>query len=537
MLHYPKSETFTNPIISGFYPDPSICRVGDDYYLVNSSFEYFPAIPIWHSKDLVNWQQIGHAIDRPEQGLKIDEVAVSGGVQACTIRHHEGVFYITSTCVGREWPRLDYNFIVTATDPAGPWSDVHYLTDAPGIDSSLFFDEDGTAYFMANRQVSGAEYLADAEIWVQELDLETLTLIGEKHALWQGCGGIYPEGPHLYKRNGYYYLLIAEGGTGHWHTITMARSEHIFGPYIGSPRNPLLSHKHLDMRYPIQNVGHGDLVETQNGEWYLVCLGSRPKGAILDPRVVNYSTGGYSSMLGRETFLVPVTWPDDYSPLISPWTGKVELEYPLPNLPTTKFIPEAACDHFDAPQLSQKWNTIRHPQSTLMSLQDRPGWLRLYCGTDLTTDAATPSFVGQRQTSWHFSATTKIATHLAMNTCAGMTVYHTFAAHFAFQIEETQIGRQLVVKQVAKSTAEQTLATVAVTNSEIWLKIWGEEQTYAFAYSIDGITWQQMDCSLEGYPLASYANDTHTGAYIGLFASGEDQASYADFDYFEYVNN
>lgn len=193
MNYYDEQKTFSNPILPGFYPDPSICRVGDDYYLVNSSFEYFPAIPIWHSKDLIHWEQIGNAIDRKEQGLRLDDVAVSGGIQACTIRYHEGVYYITSTCVEREWPRLDYNFIITATDPAGPWSEVHYLQDAPGIDSSLFFDTDGKAYFHANRTRKNATHNGDSEIWVQEIDLETFELVGERHGLWHGTGGNFPE--------------------------------------------------------------------------------------------------------------------------------------------------------------------------------------------------------------------------------------------------------------------------------------------------------------------------------------------------------
>ncbi len=257
---------FHNPIISGFYPDPSICRVGDDYYLVNSSFEYFPAIPVWHSRDLVHWELISHAIDRVEQGLKLDAVSPSGGVQAPTIRYHQGVFYITSTCVGKAWPRLDYHFIVFATDPHGPWSAVHYIQNAPGIDCSLFFDEDGQCYFLANREKLLAKQGGDTEIWISRFDVTTFQLMGEQIALWDGTGGNFPEGPHLYKRHGGYYLLIAEGGTCHFHTVTMARSQNIFGPYVPYERNPVLTHKHLHRTYPIQNVGHADLVETPSHE-------------------------------------------------------------------------------------------------------------------------------------------------------------------------------------------------------------------------------------------------------------------------------
>ena len=199
---------FKNPIIPGFFPDPSIIRVEDDFYLINSSFEYFPAIPIWHSKDLVHWRQIGNAVDRKSQKLDLSNLDCSKGVQAASIRYHKGTYYITSTRIQNDWPRDDYHFIMYTNDINGPWSEVIYLKDAYGIDSSLFFDDD-KAYFIANRQKPNLEDGGDTEIWIQEIDLGSFTLVGEKHSLWDGTGGIFPEGPHIYKRNGYYYLLIA----------------------------------------------------------------------------------------------------------------------------------------------------------------------------------------------------------------------------------------------------------------------------------------------------------------------------------------
>ena len=320
-----QKRTFTNPVLPGFYPDPSICRVGDDYYLVTSTFAYFPGVPIFHSRDLVNWRQIGNVLDRPSQ-LNLDGADHSGGIYAPTIRYHQGRFYMITTNVTHGG-----NFLVTAEDPAGPWSDPYWLEDAPGIDPSLFFDDDGKVYYTGNRpNPGGMRYNGDCEIYLQELDLKTMRLTGEVHVLWKGAlrKAIWPEGPHIYKVNGYYYLVIAEGGTAHEHAVTVARSEKITGPYIGNPVNPILTHRHLGRDYPIVNVGHGDLVETPNGEWWFVVLASRPYG-------------GYYRNLGRETFLVPVRWENGW-PVMSPGEGRVLFEYPCPDLPADDRQAEAA---------------------------------------------------------------------------------------------------------------------------------------------------------------------------------------------------
>jgi alpha-N-arabinofuranosidase len=224
-----RNRTYQNPILPGFYPDPSICRVGEDYYLVTSTFEYFPGLPIFHSRDLVNWQQIGHVLDRPSQ-LPLDGLKASRGLYAPTIRHHNGTFYVINTLV------LDHdtgrNFIVTATDPAGDWSEPYWLEDAPGIDPSLFFAEDGRCYYTGNRiPPDGEQFTGHREIWLQEVDLSIMQLVGERISLWDGAlkGAVHPEAPHLYHKDGFYYLLIAEGGTAHDHAVTIARSERLPG--------------------------------------------------------------------------------------------------------------------------------------------------------------------------------------------------------------------------------------------------------------------------------------------------------------------
>lgn len=262
-----------NPILGGFYPDPSICRVGEDFYLVNSSFGYAPGIPIFHSRDLAHWEQLGNVLERDTQ-LRLDHQEISRGIFAPTIRYHDGVFYVITTNVS-----YGGTFLVTASDPAGPWSDPYELGEgAAGIDPSLFFDDDGRCYYVGTRpNPDGTRYDGDWEIWVQELDLDAMRLVGGSMAIWKGAAkhAIWPEGPHLYKKDGYYYLLIAEGGTELAHSICMARSRQLFAWFEGCPRNPVFTHRHLGHNYPVICAGHGDLFDDSDGNWYLVLLASR----------------------------------------------------------------------------------------------------------------------------------------------------------------------------------------------------------------------------------------------------------------------
>jgi alpha-N-arabinofuranosidase len=270
-------RTFRNPILPGFYPDPSICRVGDDYYLVTSTFEYFPGLPIFHSHDLIHWHQIGHVLNRPSQ-LPLDGVRPSGGLYAPTIRFSQGTFYVINTLV--DGKTKAGNFIVTTTNPAGLWSEPYWLESAPGIDPSLFFDDDGRVWYVGNRMAVHSQYDGHTEIWLQELDLGNMCLVGEPRVLWDGAakGAVWAEAPHIYKIRDYYYLMIAEGGTGHHHAVTIARSTVVTGPYEANPGNPILTHRHLGLDYPIVGTGHADLVETQTGEWWMVLLAMRPYG-------------------------------------------------------------------------------------------------------------------------------------------------------------------------------------------------------------------------------------------------------------------
>ncbi len=381
---------FNNPILPGFYPDPSLCRAGDDYYLVTSTFSYFPGIPVFHSRDLIHWEQIGNVLTRSGQFI-FDGNEQSQGIFAPTIRYHDGLFYVITTNVS---VHNGMNFIVTAENPAGPWSDPYPLA-SEGIDPSLFFDDDGKCYYCGTKERrEGSKYYGDNEIYIQELDLKTMKLIGESTAAWHGAlrDAVWPEGPHLYKKDGYYYLLISEAGTEYYHAVTIARSKSLREPFKGNRANPILTHRHLGYHYPIVNVGHPDIVETKNGESWMVLLGSRPYG-------------GYYRNLGRETFLVPFIWEDGW-PVVNPGKGIVENKIPVPNLPESPVPAPKETTRFNIPELPFHFMYLRNPNPLNYSLTERPGFLRMKCSKEKLTERKSPSYVCVRQQSMSFLAET-----------------------------------------------------------------------------------------------------------------------------------
>lgn len=343
-----------NPIIPGFYPDPSICRAGDDYYIVCSSFELNPAVPVFHSRDLQNWEQICYAFTM-DNGFHMEKNTLNGGIMAPTIRYHNGVFYIINMNYSDKG-----NYIITADNPAGPWSQPHWLSDVPGIDASLFFDEDGKCYVMGTAQCWPNETGGVRQgVWVAAYDIENFKVIGEQVPIYGGAfaGASSPEAPHIYHIGDYYYLMIAEGGTEHYHSETIARSKNIFGPYENNPANPLITHRHMGYSCPIGNVGHADLVELPDGSWYAVMLASR----LID---------GVSKNLGRETFICPVRWERGW-PLFSPDTGKLEWEYDAPScLPEFPFPANPDRDDFDNAKLNPDWSSWGTPYEKFFDIAD-----------------------------------------------------------------------------------------------------------------------------------------------------------------------
>ncbi|MEH7492005.1 glycoside hydrolase family 43 protein [Neobacillus niacini] len=545
-----EKQTFQNPILPGFYPDPSICRAGDDYYLITSSFGFFPGVPIFHSKDLVNWEQIGHVLDRPSQ-LNLDGGGISGGIYAPTIRYHNGTFYMVTTNITNGG-----NFIVTADNPAGPWSDPYWIENAPGIDPSLFFDEDGKVYFTAAWMAKDAHKFSDMEIWGQELDLTEMKLVGERHSLWRGAlkNAHSPEGPHLYKVNGYYYLLIAEGGTQHFHAVTIARSKNVFGPYEGYEGNPILTHRHLGKKYPISNPGHADLVETQNGEWWMVALASRPYG-------------GYYKNLGRETFLIPVEWEDEW-PVVSPGTGRVESTYDVPNLPFFSVAKNEVRDDFEDEKLGFVWNGIRTPREDFYSLTERSGYLRLKLRPQKMVDVLKPpsmsmnpeenredvidhpSFIGRRQQHMNFTATVKMDfnPHNDDET-AGLALVQN--NNFQYRFECSMVDGQKVVRLIkctsktemdylkgtfSYENCETKLAEAPCNSDSLYLKITASGQDYSFFYGESLEKSQLLADNVDGRILNPDSAGGFVGTYIGMFASsnGNQSENAADFDWFDY---
>jgi xylan 1,4-beta-xylosidase len=515
------SRNFSNPILPGFYPDPSICRVGDDYFLVTSTFEYFPGLPIFHSRDLVHWRQIGHVLDRPSQ-LDLDEIRPSGGPYAPTIRYADGTFYVINTLV--DGKTRSGNFIVTAKDPAGPWSDPHWLESAPGIDPSLFFDDDGRVWYCGNRMAENSQFEGHTEIYVQELDLAHMRLLDEPIVIWDGAvrGAVWSEAPHIYKVNGTYYLLTAEGGTAHHHAVVVARSEVISGPYEGNRGNPILTHRHLGLDYPIVGTGHGDLLQTQRGEWWMVLLAMRPYG-------------GYYYNLGRETFLVPVRWEDGW-PIVSPGTGRVEVSYPAPDLPEHSWPTRPTRDDFDEDTLAYQWNFLRTPREEFFSLAERPGYLTLRLRPQRLSELANPSFVGRRQQHKNFVAQTALAfTPQSSHECAGLVLLQNNDFHFRFIV--TQEDESVVLRLIRRTAGdEEILAQRSFSSGLVYLRVAAHEQDYGFYAAVSPAEWQPIAEAVDGRILSTPVAGGFVGCYIGMYASsnGQPSTNRAYFDSFDY---
>ncbi|KGA97442.1 arabinofuranosidase [Alkalihalobacillus alcalophilus ATCC 27647 = CGMCC 1.3604] len=516
-------KTFQNPVIPGFYSDPSVCRVNEDYYLVTSTFEYYPGVPIFHSKDLVNWTQIGHVLDRPSQ-LNLDETPNSKGIYAPTLRYHNGLFYMITTFVVSQLGERR-NFYVTAEEPSGPWSDPIWLKGAQGIDPSLFFDEDGRVYYTGNRvPKAGQTHAKHMEIWLQELDLKNGELIGEPIGIWDGAlkNAHAQEAPHLYKKDGYYYLLIAEGGTGFTHAVTVARSKSITGPYEANKRNPILTHRHLSKDFPITNVGHADIVETQDGEWWLFCLASRPYG------------GGMFRNMGRETFLAPMIWEDGW-PVMCPDTGRIEEIMSGPSLPREEAVDFQKCDHFDSTELGLEWNMIRTPRSDFYSLKERDGHLRLQLRPETLNEQVSPSFIGRRQQHKSFTVTTLLELDTVQEgEAAGLTLFHTQENHYRFELIQKEKRMIQLVKM--ENGKVDVVAEEVFDASSIELKVTADLQELHFSFRGSEAGWKLLAENQDGRLLSTDRAGGFVGTYIGMFATsnGQESQNAADFDWFEY---
>lgn len=495
---------YNNPIISGMNPDPSVCRVGNDFYLVTSTFEYFPGLPLYHSTDLVHWEQIGHVLTRESQ-LKLPLGNPNCiGIYAPTIRYQEGKFYCVVTNVGG---KPGDNFFVTTEDIYGEWSDPVYL-DFEGIDPSLFFDEDGKCYYIGT----------DTGIYICEIDKVTGKRLGEKHyECWNGTGANNPEGPHLYKINGWYYLLIAEGGTELCHMVTIARSREIFGPYESCPWNPILTNSRTGL--PIKAVGHADFVEDIHGNWWSVCLGNRP---------IAYP---FRHIMGRETMLVPVTWENDW-PRVGvdghvPEEVEVEQLAGEPTQDTGRYVPGSDMeDCFDGEKLHVSWNTVYNPVEGLISLTDK-GLCLKGAAASLDKDEYKTLLV-RRQEHFDFDATMELSFAPGEREEAGICIYMNNRHHYEAALTKLE-GKQYLILRRQIGTLKAVEAKMPYEGTEVVLRLNGRREAYHFSYSTDGSTFTEMGGGESQY-LSTEAGGCFTGNFIGLYASGNgkkaEQAAY-----------
>ncbi len=496
--------TYKNPVLPGCYPDPSVCRVGDDFYLVTSSFAYFPGVPIFHSRDLVHWRQLGHCLNRASQ-LKLSGAASWGGIWAPTLRHHAGTFYLTTTNMA-----AGGNFIVTASSAAGPWSEPLFVAQ-PGIDPSLFFDEDGSVLYTTSH--GGALQ--------SRIELATGKLLSEPKVIWAGTGGQHPEGPHLYRHGGWYYLLLSEGGTEYGHMITMARSKSPWGPFEPCTRNPLLTHR--SQQSPIQGVGHADLVEAPDGSWFAVALGFRPNG--YPPRY----------HLGRETYLSPVQWADDGFPVFGR-LGRLALEQEtslsLSPLPTA-----SPRDDFDVGELALCWNYLRNPDPTLYSLSERPGHLRLRGAAEGLDAVASPAWLGRRQC--HFSVGVAVALEFspqAEREEAGLVVRMNEDHHYEIFIALREGARSVVLRRQIGSLRAEVARLPLPSEAERWvLAIDAHKDNYVFLHGRSESELTALGSGETRY-LSTEVAGGFTGVYFAMYATGNGAACAqpADFDWFDY---
>jgi xylan 1,4-beta-xylosidase len=513
-------DHFRNPILPGFYPDPSICRAGDDYYLVTSSFAYFPGIPIFHSRDLVNWRQLGHALDRPAQ-LKLDGLGVSRGLFAPAISYHQSTFYLVCTLVDGGG-----NFFVTAKNPAGPWSDPVWLRGVDGIDPAFFFDADGRAWLVNNGPPpeNKSRYDGHRAIWLQEFDVKTQQLTGPRTIIVNGGVDlaqkpIWIEAPHIFRRGEWYYLICAEGGTGENHSEVVFRSKRVEGPWEPAKQNPILTQRDLPANRPapITSTGHADFVETAKGEWWSVFLGCRP-----------YEPGFYNT--GREAFLLPVSWTNDAWPTILRPGETVPAIIAAPNLPADRSpaLPLNGNftwrDEFDASTLSLAWQFLRTPRETWWSLDEPRGVLTLRPRSVSLRDRGNPTFLARRQQHLSFRAATSLRLGDDRGVAAGLAAFQSETHHFFLGVRRRESGHEVFCERVAAKKPSDATETIARNDlplgsaRQIELCIEGDGRNYTFSYTVDGGERRVLVANVDGTILSTRVAGGFVGTMLGLHA-------------------
>lgn len=477
---------YKNPVIKGFNPDPSICRVGEDFYLVTSTFEFFPGVPIYHSKNLVEWELINYCLVDDEQ-LNLKNSRCSGGIYAPTIRYHNGMFYMTTTNVSNGG-----NFIVKTQDIYGKWSKPIWIKQG-GIDPSLLFDEDKVYFCSTHHDEDGKECIGLCEI-----DIETGDMLTKTKIISYGTGGRHCEAPHIYKIGEYYYLMTAEGGTEYGHSSEVLRSKTPYGPYVSSPYKSVVGHrKYGDLE--IQAVGHSDIIEDQNGNWWCVSLGIRPlKNNLLHN-------------LGRETFLSPVKWTEDKWPIAGN-KGKISIDMEG-NLPAKiKGVSDDFIDNFIGDKLNLNWNFVRNPKLENYVLKDG---LTMF-GDEQTLNDDNPTFIGIRQKEFEMNIQTKLEICKNENGKAGLSAFYNKAYHYDVYIENNNDENNIVYSQTIHGVT--TIMKKVNTNKSLHqLMMKTNQEKYSFYYYDN--EWKLIgESPTAGLYTEGTMMMTFTGTYIGLFA-------------------
>ncbi len=483
---------YTNPVLKGFYPDPSVCFANGKFYMVCSSFQYFPGVPLFESDNLVNWTQIGHVLTRKSQ-IMLEKINSSGGVFAPTIRYNNGRFYMVTTN-----DTTHQNFYVYTDDIYGEWSEPINV-DQGGIDPSLYFEDD-KVYFMSN----GSDDEGVGGVVQCEIEIETGKKLSASKCIWQGSGGRYLESPHIYKINGFYYLMAAEGGTEYGHMVTYARSNSVWGEFENYPCNPVLTNKNK-APYIIQGIGHGDLIQDKNGNWHILSLGFRQTDIWMP----------YHN-LGREVFLTPVKFHDN-GWFTAGKDGTTDESYEI----SGDFEQEKNSLYtFENTDWNNDWCYLRHPHNENYKLSDTA----TLHGSNVTLDEAdSPTFIGIRQRDFfgELSCTVKIDSGEA-----GITAYMCEDEHYEILLrkngEQTEVALRLNIGGI-----KHIQNTLSINSDEALLIIKMDNYNYNFFVRYE----EKEHCLGSGQAkyLTSEVSGGFTGVVLGLYAVGENIACFTDF--------
>lgn len=518
-----KSDEFYNPLLQGCYPDPSIVRKGDDYFLVTSTFAMFPGVPIFHSNDLVNWKQIGHVLDRKSQ-LKVQDAGISFGVYAPSIKYNptnETFYMITTQFAGDV-----NNMVVKTKDPFQGWSEVYKLK-FNGIDPSLFFDDNGKAYVVHNDAPDpGKElYTGHRVIKIWEYDVENDQVIAGTDKIIVDGGvditkkPIWIEAPHIYKKNGLYYLMCAEGGTGGWHSEVIFTSEHPMGPYVPAPANPILSQRYLNPNRAnkVDWAGHADIVEGKDGKYYGVFLAIRPN----EKGLVN---------TGRETFILPVDWSGKYPVFengLVPMEPKLKMPKGVENKTGTEgFFPNGNftfTDDFTAQKLDFRWIGMRGPREDFISTTKNGLTIKPF---EVNVKAVAPvSALFQRQQHQRFTATTTLKfVPKSDKELAGITCYQSERFNYVFGITKKDKNFYILLQRTEKGQSVIVASEKIDVKTPVQLQVVARGDEYKFNYSVDGVNFTNLGGPVSGDILSTNVAGGFTGSLIGLYATAANDA-------------